>query len=100
MGHLRTNSPASTRIQESRLSPGREFHLKSLYLKTEQVLSSPESPVSLGSFDVQDLALGWYPSQTRETSSPLHISPRQRRTMSLGSIVYSRIDQGSTDGYE
>jgi hypothetical protein len=76
MGHLRTNSPVSTHVQESRLSPGREFLLKSLYLKTEQVLSSPESPVPLGYLYVQDLALGWQPSQTKEIPSPLHRSPR------------------------
>jgi hypothetical protein len=76
IGHLRTNSPASTRVQESILSSGREFHLKISYLKTEQVLSSPESPVPLGSLYVQDLALGRQPSQTKEIPSPLHRSPR------------------------
>jgi hypothetical protein len=72
--------------------------LKNLYLKTEQVLSSTESPVPLGSLDIHDLALGWHPSQTRESPSLFQISLRKIRKRSFGFIVYSRIDQGCTDG--
>jgi hypothetical protein len=54
--------------------------------------------VPLGSLDIHDLALGWHPSQTRESPSPLDISLRRSKIMTLGFMDSSRIDQGWKHG--